>query len=160
MSRDEAAPLAALRSAAQRIAGDVRGPLRRIRLTDGAATLEMVWADGDHVGEVAGAVAGHPVAAREVSEQAEPPAGTVLVPAPLAGTFYRAPEPSAAPFVLAGDMVGRRTQVGIIEAMKLMIEVLADAEGSVVDVLVGDGELVQHGQPLMVLRVPVGAERG
>ncbi len=68
------------------------------------------------------------------------------------GTFYRAPEPGAAPFVTEGDQVKTGQQVGIIEAMKLMIPVEADRPGQVVEFLAADRAPVEYGQPLMMVR--------
>ncbi|MFI5606910.1 acetyl-CoA carboxylase biotin carboxyl carrier protein [Amycolatopsis sp. NPDC051903] len=81
----------------------------------------------------------------------EPAAGTVPVCAATVGTFYRAPEPGAKPFVSEGDTITTGTQVGIIEAMKLMIPVEADRGGRIVEFRVEDGTPVEHGQPLLVL---------
>jgi acetyl-CoA carboxylase biotin carboxyl carrier protein len=68
------------------------------------------------------------------------------------GTFYRAPEPGAAPFVAEGDTVRPGQQVAIIEAMKLMIPVEAERAGVVIEFLVADRAPVEYGQPLMLLR--------
>lgn len=71
--------------------------------------------------------------------------------APCVGTFYHAPQPGAAPFVEPGDTVAAGDQVGLVEAMKLMTPVEADAPGRVVRVLVPDGTPVEFGQPLLAL---------
>lgn len=73
----------------------------------------------------------------------------VDVTSPMVGTFYRAPAPDEAPFVKAGDMVTPSQTVCIIEAMKLMNEIEAEASGKVVEILVENGESVEFGQPLM-----------
>ena len=77
--------------------------------------------------------------------------GRRVVRAPLVGTFYRAPQPGAPPFVTPGDAVEEGETLGIVEAMKLMNHVTADRAGRVVEVLAGDGEPVEYDQPLMVL---------
>ena len=74
------------------------------------------------------------------------------VPAPLLGTFYRAPKPGAAPFVEVGSVVEEDTVVGIIEVMKLMNTVRAGLRGTVTEVLIRDGELVEYGAPLLRVR--------
>ncbi|MBP2327260.1 acetyl-CoA carboxylase biotin carboxyl carrier protein [Kibdelosporangium banguiense] len=71
--------------------------------------------------------------------------------AALVGTFYRALEPGAKPFVQVGDLVEAGQQVAIIEAMKLMNPVTADVRGRVVEFLANDAEPVEYGQPLLVL---------
>lgn len=73
----------------------------------------------------------------------------VEVPSPMVGTFYRAPAPSEPPFVEVGDRVRIGQTVCIIEAMKLMNEIEAEVTGQVVEILVGNGEPVEYGQPLM-----------
>lgn len=67
------------------------------------------------------------------------------------GVFYHAPEPGAEPFVREGDLVVAGQQVGLVEAMKLMIPVEADRSGRVLQMLVANGDPVEHGQPLVLL---------
>ena len=67
------------------------------------------------------------------------------------GVFYHASEPGAQPFVAVGDVVQPGRQVGIVEAMKLMIPVHAEVAGKVLAVLVPDGTPVEYGQPLFAL---------
>lgn len=69
------------------------------------------------------------------------------------GVFHHAPEPGAAPFVTVGDVVVPGRQVGIIEAMKLMIPVEADRGGLIVEVLTASGEPVEYGERLFALSV-------
>jgi acetyl-CoA carboxylase biotin carboxyl carrier protein len=71
--------------------------------------------------------------------------------APLVGTFYRAPQPGAKPFVEEGDVVDEGQTVGIVEAMKLMNHVNADQGGKVAEIVAGDGEWVEFEQALMYL---------
>lgn len=77
--------------------------------------------------------------------------GMVVVTAPMVGTFYRASEPGAKPFVKVGSRVQANDTVCIIEVMKLMNALGAEAAGVVVDVLVADGQTVEYGQPLIVI---------
>ncbi|HVW67362.1 MAG TPA: acetyl-CoA carboxylase biotin carboxyl carrier protein [Steroidobacteraceae bacterium] len=74
------------------------------------------------------------------------------VRSPLLGTFYRAPKPGAAPFVEVGTVVEEDTVVAIIEVMKLMNTVRAGVRGTVTEVLVSDGVLVEFDQSLMRVR--------
>ena len=78
-------------------------------------------------------------------------ANAVLVKSPMVGTFYRAPEPGAPPFVDVEDEVKADTIVCIIEVMKLMNSIPASAGGIVTQILVADGEPVEYGQVLMVI---------
>jgi len=79
------------------------------------------------------------------------PAGSVLVKSPMVGTFYRAPEPGAHPFVEVGARVDAESIVGIVEVMKLMNSIPAGQAGVVTHVLVDDGEPVEYGQVLVVI---------
>lgn len=105
-----------------------------------------------------------PVAAAPaaVAPQAEPAA--VAAPAaesaeqlheitsPMVGTFYSAPSPTSPAYVQAGDNVTAKTVVCIVEAMKLMNEIEAEVKGEIVKVLVENGQLVEYGQPLFLVR--------
>lgn len=83
------------------------------------------------------------------------PAGRYLT-AHSVGVFYRAPEPGSKPFVDVGDVVLPGQQLGIIEAMKLMIPVEADSAGRIVEVIAGDGQSVEYGDPLFAFE-PTGS---
>ena len=79
------------------------------------------------------------------------PAGAVLVKSPMVGSYYRAPEPGARPFVEVGARVTAESIVGIVEVMKLMNSIPAGQAGVVTHLLVEDGEPVQYGQVLVVI---------
>jgi acetyl-CoA carboxylase biotin carboxyl carrier protein len=74
-----------------------------------------------------------------------------VVKAPMVGTFYRSPSPDAKVFVEVGQAVKEGDTICIIEAMKLMNEIEADASGSVKAILVENGQPVEYGQPLFIL---------
>ena len=78
------------------------------------------------------------------------PAGH-LVKAPMVGTFYRSGTPGASPFVEVGQAVKVGDTLCIIEAMKLMNEIEADAAGVVKAILIDNGQPVEYGQPLVVI---------
>ncbi|MEX2462001.1 MAG: acetyl-CoA carboxylase biotin carboxyl carrier protein [Paenibacillaceae bacterium] len=71
---------------------------------------------------------------------------------PMVGTFYHAPSPEANPFVKVGDKVKEKTVVCIVEAMKLMNDIVADTTGEIVEILVENGQLVEYGQPLFLVK--------
>jgi acetyl-CoA carboxylase biotin carboxyl carrier protein len=71
---------------------------------------------------------------------------------PMVGTFYHASSPEAGPFVKVGDKVKEKTVVCIIEAMKLMNDITADTTGEIVEILVENGQLVEYGQPLFLVK--------
>lgn len=74
------------------------------------------------------------------------------VVSPMVGTFYQAPNPDSPAYVKVGDKVGNETIVCIVEAMKLFNEIEAEVQGEIVEVLVKDGELVEYGQPLFLVK--------
>ncbi len=71
------------------------------------------------------------------------------VTAPMVGTFYSAPSPNDAPFVKVGDNISIGQIICIIEAMKLMNEIEADASGKITEICVKNGDSVEFGQVLM-----------
>lgn len=79
-------------------------------------------------------------------------AGLVEITAPIVGTFYSASEPGSAPFVNEGDEINEDSTVGIIEVMKVFTNIRAETKGTVVRCLVGDGDFVEFGQPLFLIR--------
>jgi acetyl-CoA carboxylase biotin carboxyl carrier protein len=107
------------------------------------------------------AMAAAPVAATVAPAEARPapaaaPEGDAgqeghVVKAPMVGTFYRSPSPDAKPFVEVGQAIKEGDTICIIEAMKLMNEIEADASGSVKAILVENGQPVEYGQPLFIL---------
>lgn len=74
------------------------------------------------------------------------------IQSPMVGTFYRAPSPDRDPYVKIGSKIGEDTVVCIVEAMKLFNEIEAEVSGEIVEILVEDGELVEYGQPLFVVK--------
>jgi acetyl-CoA carboxylase biotin carboxyl carrier protein len=77
-----------------------------------------------------------------------------LVTAPMIGTYYSAPTPGEAPFVHVGDDVEIGQVIGIIEAMKIMNEIISDRAGVVVEVMVENAQAVEYGSPLIRLAEP------
>lgn len=86
--------------------------------------------------------------ARSPAQVAE---GMAVIKSPMVGTFYRSPEPGAPPFVEVGERVAPDRTVCIIEVMKLMNSIPAGCAGRVAQVLVDDAEMVEMGQPLIVI---------
>ncbi|WP_353151286.1 acetyl-CoA carboxylase biotin carboxyl carrier protein [Pollutimonas bauzanensis] len=96
------------------------------------------------------APAAAPVAAAAAPAAPAAPVGHT-VKAPMVGTFYRAPNPGASPFVEVGQSVKEGEPICIIEAMKLLNEIEADKSGVIKEILVENGEPVEYGQPLFVI---------
>jgi acetyl-CoA carboxylase biotin carboxyl carrier protein len=167
-----------LREQVLQLTRQLDGPVRRVSLTAGACTVEVEWAAPNTSPNIAPAAAAAPIvaapapvpapfagpAAASAAPAATPAAadGSVAAPAhrvtaPLVGTFYRAPEPGADPFVEVGDLVEPGRPLAIVEAMKLMNEITADVRGRIAAVHPTDGEIVEYDQPLFDI-TPVEVE--
>lgn len=153
-----------------------------IKLVDASTIDEFVYeADGSKVKlkkNQAGTVVVEPKTAAPVVEQAKPAAPVAAaapapakeevkveaaapvaddadlhkITSPMVGTFYQAPSPDSPAYVKVGDKVGEETIVCIVEAMKLFNEIEAEVKGEIVEVLVKDGQLVEYGQPLFLVK--------
>jgi acetyl-CoA carboxylase biotin carboxyl carrier protein len=98
-----------------------------------------------------------PAAAPSPAAVAPPPAAVEeeklhVIKSPIVGTFYESPSPGSSAFVSTGDRVDKGQVVCIVEAMKLMNEIEADAAGEIVKRLVTNGQPVEYGQPLFAIR--------
>ncbi len=92
---------------------------------------------------------------KEEAPAAAPVADTAdlhKITSPMVGTFYQAPNPDSPAYVKVGDKVGDETIVCIVEAMKLFNEIEAEIKGEIVEILVQDGQLVEYGQPLFLVK--------
>lgn len=139
-------------SSASEVIGAVR-ELISLMSHGGISELDLSTADmtirlrGNHGG-------GAPVMIPEGSfttRATEPePAGHVVT-APMIGTYYASPSPGEAPFVQVGDEVEVGQVIGIIEAMKIMNEIISDRSGVVAEVMVENAQAVEYGSPLIRL---------
>ncbi len=91
-------------------------------------------------------------AASPAADAAADDAGLARIESPIVGTFYSAANPDAAPFVSVGSRVSADTTVCIIEAMKIFNEIKAETSGVIERVLVGNGDAVEFGQPMFLVR--------
>ncbi|WP_269540406.1 acetyl-CoA carboxylase biotin carboxyl carrier protein [Cerasicoccus fimbriatus] len=103
------------------------------------------------------AAAPAPVAAAPADSQAPAAApkdepGVTIIKSPMVGTFYRSPNPDSKPFADVGTKVKADSVVCIIEAMKVMNEINAELSGTIVDILVENGQAVEYGQPLFKVK--------
>jgi acetyl-CoA carboxylase biotin carboxyl carrier protein len=92
-----------------------------------------------------------PAAPQEAVAEAQSD-GTVPLTSPIVGTFYRSPGPEAAPFVEIGTKVNKGQVLCIVEAMKVMNEIESEIDAEVVDVMVANGQPVEYGETLFLLR--------
>jgi acetyl-CoA carboxylase biotin carboxyl carrier protein len=79
-------------------------------------------------------------------------ANVIEFKSPMVGTFYRAPSPEAPPYVTEGEKVSKDQTLCIVEAMKVMNEIKSEVDCEVIDILVENGEAVEFGQPLFLIR--------
>lgn len=86
------------------------------------------------------------------SAPAQEDASLHKITSPMVGTFYKASSPDVPPYVQKGDTVKPDSVVCIVEAMKLFNEIEAEVSGEIVEVLVEDGQLVEYGQPLFLVK--------
>ncbi len=127
--------------------------LRRVRISRAGAASHVALAP-PHAAP-AGAAAAHAASlagAAQAGAAAAERENLHVFKSPMVGTFYRAPSPEAPPFASVGDKVDEHTTVCIIEAMKVMNEITPDTSGVVVSVEVENGEAVEFGQPLLLIR--------
>ena len=98
--------------------------------------------------------AAHPTPAAPQAPAAKPAEDEELIPikSPMVGTYYAAPSPDAAPYVSVGSAIDEKSVVCIIEAMKVFNPIPADVSGTIVKVLVTNGQVVEYGQPLFLVK--------
>ena len=75
-----------------------------------------------------------------------------IIKAPMVGTFYAKPSPDSQPFVKIGQKVKKGEVLCIIEAMKLMNEIESEFDGEIEEILIQDGECVEYGKPLFIIK--------
>ena len=114
----------------------------------------VVVAEASTAGTAAGATATGPAAPAVSAEAAAAAAeeGLHWVISPIVGTFYRAPNPDAEPYVKVGDIVREGQTLCIVEAMKLMNEIECDVAGTIVKVLPDNAQPVEYGERLFAVR--------
>ena len=133
--------------------------IAELEITEGEEKVKIVKGGAVSLSEAVAAPVASPASPESAPSQAvAPPAAAPeagqeghVVKAPMVGTFYRSPSPDAKVFVEVGQTVKEGQTICIIEAMKLMNEIEADASGIVKAVLVENGQPVEYGQPLFII---------
>jgi len=133
--------------------------IAELEITEGEEKVKIVKGGGISLAPAAGApppstVAAPPPEVKPAAAAAPAAEGSPeghVVKSPMVGTFYRAASPDAKPFVEVGEVVKEGQTICIVEAMKLMNEIEADASGTVKAILVENGQPVEYGQPLFVI---------
>jgi acetyl-CoA carboxylase biotin carboxyl carrier protein len=123
-----------------------KGGISELDLTSGGVSIRLRGATTTVVAASAPAPANGEAASTSLVEDE----GHIIT-APMIGTYYAAPGPGEDPFVQIGDEVEVGQVVGIIEAMKIMNEIIADKAGVVADILVENAQAVEYGSPLVRL---------
>ena len=98
----------------------------------------------------AGAVA--PAASVGIPEAAASDDGLIAIESPMVGTYYAKPSPDKPSFLNVGDAIGEESVVCLIEAMKIFNEIKAEQTGTVAKILVQNGDAVEFGQPLILIK--------
>ena len=102
--------------------------------------------------ESAPAIAAPAPAAALVPAAAADEAGIIYVKSPMVGTFYRSGSPESKPYAETGTKIVENSVVCIIEAMKIMNEIQAEIKGTVLEILVENGQPVEYGQKLFKIK--------
>lgn len=131
---------------------DLRQADTRLRIRRGPEQVAQIVEATGFAAAAAQRVAAAPAPAAEAPAAAAPApvdeTNIVVIRSPMIGTFYAAPKPDQPPFVKVGDRVSPTTTVCIVEAMKVFNEIPAEVSGTIVAVLVDNGEPVEYNQPL------------
>ena len=134
-----------------------QGARLRIRMPDTQSRTELVQAPMPYPmsfpGPAPQAQPAAPAPAEPLEEEkSKVPPGAVVFTSPMVGTFYRSPSPESEAFVKVGDIVEADSTICIVEAMKVMNEIKAEQTAEVLEILVENGEPVEFGQPLFLLK--------
>ncbi len=134
----------------------------KLKIRRGANGLPVVSSGGSYGGshnpfpgyqpQQAPAPAAAPVAAAEPAAPAADDASITYVKSPMVGTFYRSPSPESKMFAEVGTKITETSVVCIIEAMKIMNEIQSDVKGTVIEVLIENGQPVEYGQKLFKVK--------
>lgn len=138
---------------------DIRKVKKLIELLQESGIAELEITEGDdsvRIRRYPAAAVSAPAPPTPVAVEAPAPVvdtspGGHQVTAPMVGTFYDSPAPGAKPFVQIGSLVGEGDVLCIIEAMKMMNQIEADVSGTVVSILIENGEPVEFDQPLFII---------
>jgi len=114
-----------------------------------AAPAPVAQAFAAPVASAPAAMAAPSAAVNDEADDLLPP-GTI-VESPMVGTFYRSPTPGAKPFVDIGQSVSKGDTLCIIEAMKIMNQIVAETSGTIRAIVVEEGQPVEYGEPLIVI---------
>ena len=116
--------------------------IAELEVAEGERRIRIVAA---HAAVAAHAPPVQPSPSAEAGQKTQPQAAGDTIPAPLSGTFYRAPAPGEPPFVEVGGKVAAGDTLCIIESMKMMNKVRSERAGEIAEVLLDDGQAIESG---------------
>ena len=125
--------------------------LTEIAVERGGVSIRVARHSGPAVGRGRAAESAPAATVASTPLPVDPAQHPGVVASPMVGTVYLAPEPGARPFVEVGTLVKIGEPLMIIEAMKTMNQIPAPRPGTVIQILVDDGQPVEYGQPLMII---------
>jgi acetyl-CoA carboxylase biotin carboxyl carrier protein len=131
---------------------DLRDANEKVTLRRGPQGVVQAFAPAPAAGPVAAAAPAAGKAPAGPAAGGGDDAGLVAIESPMVGTFYAAPNPDAGPFVKVGTSVSADTVVCMVEAMKVFNEIKAGKTGKVERILVKNGDAVEFGQKLFLVR--------
>jgi oxaloacetate decarboxylase alpha subunit len=117
-----------------------------------AAAMEQTKAAAGSKGDASGAISGNTAEAGHSAGSGTTAENLIKVKAPIVGTFYRSPSPTAPPFVNAGDKVKKGDTLCIIEAMKLMNKINSEYDGEIAEILIQNEEAVEYDQVIITIK--------
>ncbi len=125
--------------------------LKTLEITEGETHIRMERDSAQTTAPVQGPIVSAQTTPQEKRDEGVNFGCLTEVKSPLIGVFYAAPSPESEPFVKTGSLVKKGDVLCIVEAMKLMNEIVAEADGMVVDVCADNGDVVEFGQTLFKL---------
>lgn len=136
------------------------GSIIKMKKNSGVTVVQSPVVENPAVQSVVSAPIAQPTVAEvknEVHDKVEQPKvkqdeNLHKIVSPMVGTFYQSPSPDSDAYVKVGSTVQNDTVVCIVEAMKLFNEIEAEVQGEIVEILVKDGQLVEYGQPLFLVK--------
>jgi acetyl-CoA carboxylase biotin carboxyl carrier protein len=133
---------------------EVRDGDRRVVLKRGAVAgpVQYLPTPGNYAPAAAALAPQASAASGAAAPAAAEEAGALSIKSPMVGTFYASSSPEAKPFVSVGTVVDEETDVCIIEAMKVFNNIKAELRGTVTKILVSNGQTVEFGQPLFLVK--------
>ena len=129
-----------------------RASLNHEYVVSAPAAAPMAYAPGPHAPAYAGSSMGGTATAMALAHEPSQAEKHELVKSPIVGTFYESASPGSTPFVKVGDTVEKGQVLCIIESMKLMNEIEAEAPGTIMSKLVESGKPVEYGQALFAIK--------